>query len=62
MDRGFYGNPPGSKQVVSLQKTPIVLGRPGGGAIRLLVEKRKFTKEEFLQMVDVENFEIAKMV
>jgi hypothetical protein len=50
------------KQIVSSDKLLMSQVVSQQGVIRLLVEKGIFTKEEFLEMVEVVNLEIRKMV
>jgi len=50
------------KQVVSSEQLLMSQVISQDAVIRLLVEKGIFTKDDFLKMVEVVNFEIAKMV
>jgi hypothetical protein len=50
------------KQIVSSDKLLMSQVVSQQAVIRLLVEKGIFTKEEFLEMVEVVNLEIRKMV
>jgi len=51
-----------SKQIVSFEELLMSQVVSQEAVIRLLVEKGIFTKEEFLEMVNVVNREIGKMV
>ena len=50
------------KQVVSSEQLLMSQVVSQDAVIRLLVEKGIFIKDDFLKMVEVVNFEIAKMV
>ena len=50
------------KQIVSLEELLMSQVVSQEAVIRLLVEKGIFSKEEFLEMVNVVNLEIGKMV
>ena len=50
------------KQVVSSEQLLMSLVVSQDAAIRLLVERGTFSKEEFLEIVNVVNLEIGKMV
>ena len=50
------------KQIVSSEQLLMSLVVSQDAVIRLLVEKGIFSKEEFLEMVNVVNIEIGKLV
>jgi len=62
IDRGFYGNHPRLQTGGLLAKNPYGPRSSRRRRYPVACRKKKIHKEEFLQMVDVENFEIAKTV